>query len=102
MFTRFLPSLCTLAAKHLPHRLHIHHTTPAAKPMTTTTPYNPHPHVADVEVAGKRFHVSATSSDDARRLQRCCQDMEAFFSSLLIGNVIAYHSPTLPHNPIHA
>ena len=74
-----------------------HHQT--AKPTATTTPHDPHTHVADVEAAEKRFHVPATSSDGAKRLQRCCRDMEVFFCGFLVGDMLVYHPPTTPHTP---
>ena len=55
--------------------------------MATTTPYHPHTHVADVEVAEKHFHVLATSLEALSAIRRRCLDMEALFSDFHIGNV---------------
>ena len=72
-----------------------------AEPTATPTTYHPHAHVANVEVAEKRFHALATSSDGAERFRRCCRDMEVLFSSFLIGAVLVYRPLTTPHNPNH-
>ena len=47
------------------------------------------------------FHVSATSSVGAKRLQRCCRDMELYFCGFYVGASPPYHPPTPPHQPRH-
>ena len=58
----FFLSLCIWQPNTEPTTLHVHHTTPAAKP---TTPYHSHPHITNMEVTAKCFHVPATLSDGA-------------------------------------
>jgi hypothetical protein len=73
-----------------------HHQT--AKPTATTTPCHPHPYFANIEVAEKRFHVSATSllalsaSDDIAGTWR---HFSAAFSSAKCYVTVPLHGPII-------